>query len=225
MRRIPLLIATTAAAPLTVMLALAAPALAHVTVTAPGATRGGTDQQITFQVPVEKNIETDGLTVALPVQTPIASVLVEPIAGWTHTTTTVKLAHPIQTDDGPITNAVSRISWRALPGHGLQPGEYGAFRILAGQLPDVASLTFKALQDYRDGSVVKWNQVAAPGATAEPDNPAPVLQLGAPSSRAVARSSTSSTSNTGPYALAITALVLAAAALALAVVGRIRRPR
>lgn len=33
--------------------AAAGPAVAHVTVIAPGATRGGSDEEITFQVPVE----------------------------------------------------------------------------------------------------------------------------------------------------------------------------
>jgi uncharacterized protein len=216
MRRLALALAGAFAA----LLALAAPASGHVTVTAPGAVRGGSDQEITFRVPVEKDVNTVGLTVALPAATPIASVLVEPIAGWTHVETTTKLVRPIKTDDGEITSAVSEITWRAT-GRGLAPGEFGAFTIIAGQLPDAASITFRALQRYADGSVVAWNQVAAPGSTAEPDNPAPVLRLATTSSAPVLRQA-GAASDTGPVVLSIVALVVAAGALGLGFVSRAR---
>jgi uncharacterized protein len=220
MRRLAVLVPAALAA----VFALAAPALAHVTVTAPGATRGGSDQEITFRVPVEKQVHTVGFTLALPTATPIASVLVEPLPGWTHTEKTAKLAHPIKTDDGEITTAVAQISWRAT-GRGLAPGEFGAFTIIAGQLPDAGSLTFRALQRYADGSVVAWNQVAAPGSSAEPENPAPVLTLARAASHGVASTATAAAkapSNTGPVVLSIVALVIAAGALGLAFVSRAR---
>jgi uncharacterized protein YcnI len=216
---------------LVALLALAVPAFAHVTVTAPGATRGGSDQEITFRVPVEKNVATTGLTIALPLNTPLASVLVDPMPGWTHQQKSTKLAKPITTDDGQITEAVSEISWRAQSGQGLAPGEFGSFTILAGLLPNAPSLTFKALQYYADGSVVKWIETAAPGSNAQPEDPAPVLQLPAtaqaaatvspaPSSSSSSSTSGKSSSNAGPTALSIVALVLAAAALGFTVVSR-----
>lgn len=215
------------------LLALAAPALAHVTVTAPGATRGSGDQEITFRVPVEKNSDTVGVTLALPTDTPIASVDVAPVSGWTHTEKTSKLAKPIVTDDGKITSAVTRIDWKARPGQGLAPGEFGSFTILAGQLPDAASITFKVLQTYSDGSVVRWIQTAAPGSTTEPANPAPTLSLAAGSAGSAAQTTSSGgsavvadpPSNTGPIVLSVVALVLAAGALGLVVVGRARGRR
>jgi uncharacterized protein len=124
------------------LLVLAAPAFAHVTVSAPGATRGGSDQEITFRVPVEKNVNTVGVKVALPTNTPIASVEVQAMPGWTHTEKTTKLATPIKTDDGEITEAVTEIDWTAQPGQGLKPGEFGAFTIIAGLLPDAPTVTF-----------------------------------------------------------------------------------
>src|SRR5438445_3091292 len=145
------------------LVAIATAAYAHVTVSAPGAVRGGTDQEITFRVPVEQMQATVKLTVALPTSTPIAAVLVKPVAGWRHTEKTTKLATPIKTDDGEITEAVSQITWTATAGHGLRPGEFGEFTIIAGQLPDAASLQFSAIQTYADGSTVAWNQIAAPG--------------------------------------------------------------
>jgi uncharacterized protein len=221
MKRLVLL----AGAALLALLALAGPASAHVTVTAPGATRGGSDQEITFRVPVEKKVNTVGLTVALPASTPIASVDVAALPGWATTTKTVKLAQPIKTDDGDFTTAVSQITWRATGG-GLKPGEYGDFTFLAGQLPDAASMTFRALQRYADGSTVAWNEVAAPGSSTEPENPAPVLTLAAATGESAAPQapSSKSASNTGPVVLSIIALVVAAAALGFAFVNRARNP-
>jgi uncharacterized protein YcnI len=214
-------------AALGLLLAFAGSAFAHVTVTAPGATSGGGDQEITFRVPVEKDVNTVGLTIALPTDTPIASVLVEPMAGWTHTQTSTKLAKPIVTDDGDITSAVSEITWKAA-GPGLAPGEFGAFTIIAGQLPDTSSITFKALQTYSDGSVVKWIEVAAPGSTNEPEDPAPVLELAKASDAAdnsaatvaAPASAAKSSSNTGPVVLSIIALVVAVGAAGFAFVSR-----
>jgi uncharacterized protein len=219
MKRLVLLVA----AVLVAVFALAVPAAAHVTVSAPGAVRGGSDQEITFRVPVEKDVATVGLAVQLPTATPIASVLVEALPGWTYTIRSAKLAQPIKTDDGEVTSAVSEVSWQA-DSKGLAPGEYGEFTILAGQLPDSASLTFRALQRYADGSTVAWNEVPAPGSSAEPEHPAPVLALSASSSSAAAapQAVTKSSSNTGPVVLSIVALVVAAGALGVAFVTRAR---
>jgi uncharacterized protein YcnI len=208
-------------AALVALLALAGPASAHVTVAAPGATRGGGDQEITFRVPVEENRDTVGVTVQLPTDTPIASVLVAPMPGWKHTQKTAKLAKPISTDDGDITEAVSQITWTADAGQGIAPGEYGEFSIIAGQLPDADSVVFKALQTYSDGSVVRWIETAAPGSNAEPEHPAPVLEL-AKSTATPSTSTAKAASNTGPVTLSILALVVAAGALGLAAVSRAR---
>ena len=204
---------------------LAPAAFAHVTVSAPGATSGGGDQLITFRVPNEsgKGAATVELQVQLPTDTPIASVDVAPHTGWTSTVTSVKLAKPIVTDDGDITEAVSEITWKANSvADGIKPGQFDQFVIIAGQLPATATLTFPAIQTYSDGTVVKWIQVPAPGSTAAPDQPAPVLTLAAePSSGAASGSSKSS--DTGAVVLAVIALVLACAALGLAVVTRVRQ--
>ncbi|HTY71850.1 MAG TPA: YcnI family protein [Actinomycetes bacterium] len=222
-------------------------ASAHVTVSAPGATQGGTDQEITFRVPVEKDVDTVGLKVALPTDTPIADILVEPVPGWTHTEKTITLKTPIVTDDGNITEAVSEVDWAATPGHGLTPGEFGAFTVIAGLLPKTPTLTFKAIQVYADGSQVDWTQTEAPGSTAELDNPAPVLALApaattsgsttssasplaseAASSEAstgAASSGGSGSSSTSTWALVLSVLALVAALAALGVVAARTRAR
>ena len=180
----------------------AAAASAHVTVDAPGATRGGGDQIINFRVPTESDTaSTTELKVQLPTDTPIASVLVQPLNGWSFTETTVKLAKPIVTDDGDITEAVSEIDWKADDASAaIKPEQFQQFTIIAGQLPDTDSLTFKAIQTYSDNTVVSWTDVEAPGSTADLDHPAPVLEL--PKADA---SSGGGSSNTGPIVLSIVA--------------------
>ena len=215
--------------------ATAATASAHVTVTGPGATAGGGDQEITFRVPVEKTINTTEVMVQLPLNTPIADVLVAPLPGWTHTQKSAKLAKPIVTDDGTITDAVSEIDWKATSG-GLKPGEFGAFTIIAGQLPNTGSLTFKAIQGYADGSKVAWTQTEAPGSTAALDNPAPVLSLAKPqatsnttthptaaAAAAAPHATTSSSDTRGTLALGVSVLALLLAAGVGAAALRARR--
>lgn len=197
------------------LLVFAGAAFAHVTVSAPGARPGGSDQQISFRVPVEENSATTEVTIAFPTNHPIASVLVNPVPGWRNREKSVKLKKPIHTDDGDITTAVAQVTWKAQRGHGLQPGEAGIFTVLAGQLPNAHKLVFKAIQTYANGDVVRWIEQAAPGSNAQPEHPAPVLRLDASTS-----DPGSATSSKGPTILSIAALVVAAAALGVALVGR-----
>jgi periplasmic copper chaperone A len=155
----------------------AAPASAHVTVKSTDATQGGFGQ-ITFRVPTESpTASTTKLVVELPADQRIASVSVKPIPGWTHKQTTKKLDTPLQTDDGEeITELVATVEWTAKsPADAIKPGEYGEFSISAGPLPEVESITFKAIQTYSDKSEVAWIEQATSGA--EPEHPAPVLAL------------------------------------------------
>lgn len=228
--RLPVVVAGTAVG----LLALAAPASAHVTVNSPGATQGGY-AVITFRVPTESDTaSTSGLKVQLPTETPFASVSVQPHPGWSFTTKTTKLASPIKTDDGDeISQAVSEIDWTAdSAATAIKPGEFDQFNISAGPLPKANTITFKAIQVYSDGSVVNWTDVPAPGSTVEPDHPAPTLQLAAADSAASDgvsataapdASAKSSSSNAGPWTLAGVALGLAVIALAYTVYATRRR--
>jgi uncharacterized protein len=215
-------LAAVPAVALVLLAAGGAVASAHVTVDAPGATSGGGDQIINVRVPTESDTaSTVKLDLQLPASTPIASVLVQPTPGWSVVEQNTKLSTPITTDDGTITEAVSEITWTATAG-GTPPGQFEQFTLIAGQLPDASSITFKAIQTYSDGSVVSWIETPAPGSSAEPDHPAPVLSLAAASGDSTS-SSSSKTSNTVPIVLSIVALVLGAAALGVAVVGRAKR--
>src|SRR5882757_3629137 len=151
MRR-PVIVAGVAAA----LLAVAAPAYAHVTVNSPGATAGGY-AVLTFRVPTESDTaSTTALAVQLPEKTPFASVSVQPHPGWSFTTKNTKLATPIKTDDGDeITDAVSEIDWKADgAATAIKPGEFDQFNVSVGPLPEADSVTFKAIQTFSDGSQV-----------------------------------------------------------------------
>src|SRR5215468_1247728 len=202
----------------------ASAAWAHVTVTAPGVVAGDSDATIVFRVPTESDTaSTIGLKLQLPTDTPIAGVLVAPQQGWTATIAQTKLAKPIQTDDGAITEVVSEVDWKADAEAGIKPGFFGQFTIIGGKLPDgVTTLTFKAIQSYSDGKQVAWIEQPAQGSNAEPDHPAPVLHLPA----ANGTSANSATSNGTPtvsatsskdasQGAAITGIVLGAIGVAL----------
>lgn len=205
MKRTRVRLALPVAAALTTF-AISTSAWAHVTVTATDATPGASDVEITFRVPNElPSARVVRVDVTFPVDTPIADVLIQPVAGWAFTEKTSKLATPVVTDDGNVTEAVSEVDWRAT-GSGITPGEFEAFTVIAGQLPEAKSLTFKAIQTYSNGTTVSWIEVPAPGDTAEPEHPAPVLVLSTRDHRTPAAGS----ADTGlSNALSVAALVVA----------------
>ena len=206
-------------------------ASAHVHVDGEDATRGGYGV-LTFRVPTESDTaSTTEVTVTMPTRTPIASASVEPVAGWTATVTTARLAKPIETDDGQLTSFVSRIVWKAEAGKGIRPGQFQRFAVSAGPLPDVARLEFPTRQTYSDGSVVDWNQTAT--GSAEPEHPAPVLELAAapasdeatPAAASAASAAQPDGSGTAALAVGIVAVVVAVAALLVGLVGLLRSRR
>ncbi|MEN3305992.1 MAG: hypothetical protein V7603_2194, partial [Micromonosporaceae bacterium] len=161
------------------VLGFAGSAAAHVVVTPDQATAGGF-ARLSFQVPTESDtLSTTKVQVFLDATHPIASVLTTPVAGWTVTTATTKLATPIKTDDGgTVAEAVSQITWTASsPASAIKPGQFLEFPVSLGTLPDnVDKLEFKTLQTYSDGSVVRWID-ETPAGGPEPEHPAPVLEI------------------------------------------------
>ncbi|MDG6102636.1 YcnI family protein [Dactylosporangium aurantiacum] len=156
-------------------LAFPAAASAHVTVNPGTATQGGYTK-VTFRVPNERDdASTTKLEIALPTDKPIASVSLKPVQGWTAATETSKLATPVKTDDGELTEAVSKITWTASAGAEIKPHTFQEFDVSLGPLPVTDQLVFKALQTYSNGEIVRW--IDEPAAGAEAEHPAPVLKL------------------------------------------------
>ena len=164
----------------TLLVVGALPAAAHVTVTGDdNSVQGGSNSVITFRVPTESDTaSTISLRIALPTATPLASVQMLAMAGWTESQRSVALTTPVATDLGTITSAVSELTWTATAGFAISPGSFGEFSFISGVLPNASSLTFKAIQTYSDKKVVSWIQVPVAGQTADDvDYPAPILTL------------------------------------------------
>ena len=161
----------------TFTLAGAGVASAHVTAQ-PNSAEKGSYAKIAFPVPSEKpTAGTVKLQVTLPTDHPVASVRTTPMPGWTAQITPVTLNPPVQEGKTTISQAPHVITWTAQQGTRLGPTEFADFEVSMGALPENADeLVMPAVQTYDDGSVVNWDQVAAPGAD-EPEHPAPVLHL------------------------------------------------
>ncbi len=160
-----------------VLVALALPAAAHVTINPKIAEPGGYGA-FDVRVPNEEDgADTTKVQLYLPTDHPVASVSVQPTPGWTIDVTKGKLPKPIKTDDGELTQAVTEITWS---GGKITPGQFQQFAISLGPLPtDTDKLYFKALQTYTDTSgkesVVRW--IEMPSGGAEPEHPAPSITL------------------------------------------------
>ena len=223
------------------VLGWAAPALAHVTVAPASADKGATDVQLTFRVPSEEDSATTKVQIALPTEPPLVGVLAQPVPGWTAKVTTQHLATPIQTDDGPVSDIVTNVTWTAdNAAAGIQPDSYQGFDILAGSLPDQGNeVVFKAVQTYANGDVVNWVDPVTEGGP-EADHPTPILTLTA-GDRSGHAGGTSTTVATGGSAastsssvkddadtaktIGIIAIILSALALIGAAVGLAMRRR
>ena len=231
-RSLRILLVTTAASAIAV-LGFAAAAQAHVTVDPSEAPQGGY-AKLSFRVPDENDsASTTKIQVFLPTDEPVAEVLVEPVPGWTAQVATTKLANLITTDDGDqVTEAISQVTWTATSADSaIKPGQFEEFPISLGPLPKSGSMTFKTLQTYSDGNVVRWIDLSTPG-QAEPEHPAPMVKLTAAGGASATSTSTStptitsqtastpptvsSSSNAVPLTISIIAAVIALAGLALA---------
>ncbi len=161
MRKIAISIATACS-----LLAPAA-AQAHVSLH-PNEVPTGSFATLDIRVPNESE---SANTVRVAVQFPAGFTDVSPeyMTGWTPKISTVKLAKPVKTDDGVITEGVREIVWS---GGKVPPGQFLSFPI-STEIPGKAGqeLTFKVLQYYDDGEVARWIGPASS------ENPAPSIDV------------------------------------------------
>lgn len=193
--------------------ASAMPALAHITIT-PGSASPGSAAVLTFHIPNEEAAAyTTRVDMRVPADHPIAQLLVEPVAGWTISVRTITLAKPLVTDDGQFTRAVSEVIWS---GGRIPPGQFQDFSLSADPLPQgINQLTFKTIQTYSNGDVVRWIDVPVPGQP-EPDHPAPQLTLNAGASAVPPASAAISGSDGTARAIAVGGVLIGLLGLALA---------
>ncbi len=202
------------------MLAVPTAARAHVTLQPNEAPAGGFTR-LDVRVPNERE---DASTTKVEVKFPpgFEFVSTEPVPGWTAKVETVKLPKPVTDDEGEqVTERVDTITWTGDGNQGkIGPGQFQDFGLsLATPDEPGTSLTFKALQTYGNGEVVRW--IGAPDA----EEPAPQVRLTATEEGHGAASGTDETTqnaanvqpeddNDGaPTWLAVLALVIAALAL------------
>lgn len=204
-------------------------ASAHVRVSSADAAPGGYGE-LTFRVPNESDTaSTVSLRVQIPTGTPLASVSVKPVPGWTATATTGPIDPPVEVHGSEVSEAVTEIVWTADPGAGIAPGQYQTFSISAGPMPEVDSLTFPAIQTYDDGMEQAWIEPTVEGQE-EPDSPAPVLTLtgggdahggdtDSPTGSEASAGTDATADDPGTDGLAVTALVAGLAGLVAGLAG------
>jgi uncharacterized protein YcnI len=147
-------------------LALPAAAQAHVSLH-PNTLPAGSFPTLQLRVP---NEEKSANTTKVAVQFPpgFLDVSTGYIPGWKAEVLTSKLATPVKTDDGTITEQVREVIWS---GGKLPPETFLNFPISTA-IPDDAAgktLTFKTVQTYDNGKVSRW--IGAPSA----EEPAPTV--------------------------------------------------
>jgi len=139
-------------------LALLAPAAAQAHVSLhPNEVPVGSFATLDIRVPNETD---NANTVKLAVQFPpgFLDVSTEYMPGWSAEVKTTKLAKPVQTDDGEVTEQVKEIVWSGHGGEGKIPPEQFLNFPISTEIPGKAGeeLTFKVLQYYDNGEVVRW---------------------------------------------------------------------
>ena len=134
------------------MLAVAAPAHAHVVVS-PEEVTAGEYETLTVSVPTEKEIPTTEIRVEVPEGFLLSGV--QPVPGW---------EHAFEEDRGVVT-AVT------FSGGEIRPREFQQFLVQAQAPEEPGGYPWKAAQTYEDGSVVEW--------TGAPDSeePASVVEV------------------------------------------------
>ncbi len=97
------------------------------------------------------------------------------VPGWSVKEIVSKLATPIQTDEGPVSEEVSQIVWtgdRSRLGR-LENGQFIQFPLSIAMPSDIAgrSLAFKTIQYYSNGKAIHW--IGPPSA----EYPAPTVNI------------------------------------------------
>lgn len=153
---------------------------AHVNVDPKEASQEGW-ATVVFRMPNERDdASTVKLEVFMPEKYPVAWVSTMDVPGWKTKMEMRKLDTPIEVYGTKIKEVVGKITWTATKGNAVKPMRFMQFPVSMGQLPKADSMSFKAIQTYDSGEVVRWIEETTEGEE-EPEHPAPVLKLTKPS--------------------------------------------
>jgi periplasmic copper chaperone A len=202
---------------LAAVLVLASVAGAHVTLQPSEAPAGGFTR-LDVRVPNERdNASTTKVVVQMPPG--FLSVSHEPVPGWDAEVTMRRLDQPVEQFGEQVNEEVGRITFTADgEGSAIQPGQFQDFG-LSLAVPEGrpgSMLTFRSLQTYSNGEVVRW--IGPP----DSEEPAPQVELTAaeeeeapaPAAQQPAAPAAAEEDDDGGNGLAIVALVVGAAGLA-----------
>ena len=134
------------------MLAVSAPAWAHVVVS-PEEIAAGDYETLTVSVPTEKEVPTTKIRVEVPEGFLLSGV--QPVPGW---------EHAFEEDGGVVT----AVTWS---GGEIGPREFQQFLVQAQAPERAGEYPWRAFQTYGDGSVVEW--IGPPDA----EEPASVVEV------------------------------------------------
>ena len=134
------------------MVAMSAPAWAHVVVS-PEVVTAGDYETLTVSVPTEKEVPTTKIRVEVPEGFLLSGV--QPVPGWEHSFE----------EKGGVVTAVT------FSGGEIRPREFQQFLLQAQAPEEPGEYPWKAFQTYEDGSVVEWS--GAP----DSEEPASVIEV------------------------------------------------
>jgi uncharacterized protein YcnI len=201
---------------LAAVVALVAPAAAsaHVTVQPATAPAGGFTR-LDVRVPNERD---DEGTVKVDLKLPpgFLTASYESVPGWTVKVTKEKLAKPIKVEGFDVTEQVGRITWTGDGKQGvIAPGQFRDFGLSVAMPKGKpgSKLTFKALQTYQGGEVVRWI------GPEDADEPAPTVTLTAAAGASAPAPARTADDDDGSDGLALIALIVGALGLLAGIAG------
>jgi len=170
---------TVSAAAAVAVLASAGPAAAHVTLQPQEAAAGGF-ARLNVRVPNERDkASTEKVRVQFPPG--FLAISYEPVDGWDIEVKKRKLDQPAELHGEKVDEEIDEVSITAKKGESIRPGQFRDFG-LSLRIPEKpgATLTFKALQTYSNGEVVRW--IGPP----DSEEPAPQVKVAAAAEEAAA---------------------------------------